>query len=140
MPEALISRITSRGPGVGSGKSLSSSFRSPRNTTPFMDGSSGDTSSCVPGPLSRSLTVAERRTTLAPAQIDNFIDNAPGGFHGRVRDADLYLARRQDGRGYQALHRIRLSGAPEGRSGQEADRLFPGRHRHDQPACAPVEV
>src|SRR5512132_4014895 len=36
MPEALISRITSRGPGVGSGKSLSSSLRSPRNTTPFM--------------------------------------------------------------------------------------------------------
>src|SRR6266849_10825685 len=36
MPEALISRITSRGPGVGSGNSLSSSFRSPRKTTPFM--------------------------------------------------------------------------------------------------------
>src|SRR5215472_9911548 len=36
MPEALISRITSRGPGVGSGNSLSSSLRSPRNTTPFM--------------------------------------------------------------------------------------------------------
>src|SRR6185436_2528795 len=36
MPDALISRITSRGPGVGSGKSLSSSFRSPRKTTPFM--------------------------------------------------------------------------------------------------------
>src|SRR5262245_49659503 len=40
MPDALISRITSRGPGVGSGNSLSSSFRSPRNTTPFMDFSS----------------------------------------------------------------------------------------------------
>src|SRR5262244_3102798 len=39
MPEALISRITSRGPGVGSGNSLSSSFRSPRNTTPLMDSS-----------------------------------------------------------------------------------------------------
>src|SRR5712671_1012515 len=36
MPEALISRITSLGPGVGSGNSLTSSFRSPRNTTPFM--------------------------------------------------------------------------------------------------------
>src|SRR5262249_11032940 len=36
MPDALISRITSRGPGVGSGNSLSSSLRSPRNTTPFM--------------------------------------------------------------------------------------------------------
>src|SRR5262249_29682107 len=36
MPEALISRITSRGPGIGSGNSLSSSLRSPRNTTPFM--------------------------------------------------------------------------------------------------------
>src|SRR2546427_6834509 len=36
MPEALISRITSRGPGAGSGNSLSSSLRSPRNTTPFM--------------------------------------------------------------------------------------------------------
>src|SRR5262244_4446010 len=36
MPEAGISRITSLGPGVGSGKPLSSSLRSPRNTTPFM--------------------------------------------------------------------------------------------------------
>src|SRR4030095_8022585 len=36
MPEALISSTTSRGPGVGSGNSRSSSFRSPRNTTPFM--------------------------------------------------------------------------------------------------------
>src|SRR6516165_10541412 len=32
MPEALIARITSRGPGVGSGNRLSSSLRSPRNT------------------------------------------------------------------------------------------------------------
>src|SRR5438876_5945164 len=40
MPEALISRMTSRGPGVGSGNSLSSSFRSPRNTTPCMASSS----------------------------------------------------------------------------------------------------
>src|SRR5882724_9353461 len=36
MPDALISRITSRAPGVGSGNSRSSSLRSPRNTTPFM--------------------------------------------------------------------------------------------------------
>src|SRR3974390_22650 len=36
IPDALISKITSRGPGVGSGNSLSSSLRSPRNTTPFM--------------------------------------------------------------------------------------------------------
>src|SRR5436190_20805328 len=36
MPDALVSRITSLGPGVGSGNSLSSSLRSPRNTTPFM--------------------------------------------------------------------------------------------------------
>src|SRR5215210_2595571 len=36
MPEALISSTTSSGPGVGSGKSISSSSRSPRNTTPFM--------------------------------------------------------------------------------------------------------
>src|SRR5262249_38898044 len=36
MPEALIARITSRGPGAGSGNSLSSSLRSPRNATPFM--------------------------------------------------------------------------------------------------------
>src|SRR5262244_3626044 len=39
MPDALISRITSRGPGVGSGNSLSSSFRSPRKTTPLMTSS-----------------------------------------------------------------------------------------------------
>src|SRR5262245_53783765 len=41
MPEALISRITSRGPGAGSGNSLSSSFLSPRKTTPFMAASVG---------------------------------------------------------------------------------------------------
>src|SRR5215472_2622867 len=41
MPEALISRITSLGPGFGSGNSRSSSFRSPRNTTPFMAASVG---------------------------------------------------------------------------------------------------
>src|SRR5205807_2058753 len=39
MPDALISSTTSRGPGVGSGKSRSSSFRSPTNTTPFMQSS-----------------------------------------------------------------------------------------------------
>src|SRR4029077_5288660 len=36
MPDALISMTTSRGPGVGSGKSRNSSFRSPRKTTPCM--------------------------------------------------------------------------------------------------------
>src|SRR5829696_1418622 len=36
MPEALISSTTSPGPGAGSGKSISSSLRSPRNTTPLM--------------------------------------------------------------------------------------------------------
>src|SRR5215470_8312366 len=36
MPEALISMTTSRGPGVGSGKSRSSSCRLPRKTTPCM--------------------------------------------------------------------------------------------------------
>src|SRR4051812_6439900 len=36
MPEALISRITSPGPGVGSGKSRSSTFRPPGKTTPFI--------------------------------------------------------------------------------------------------------
>src|SRR6266480_2973387 len=51
MPDALISRITSRGPGVGSGNSLSSSLRSPRNTTPFMQSShvrSGSTRAGLP--------------------------------------------------------------------------------------------
>ena len=28
----------------------------------------------------------------------------------------------------------------KGGQGQEARRLFPGRYRHDQPACAPLEV
>src|SRR6516164_3954548 len=37
MPDALISSTTSRGPGVGSGKSRSSSRLSPRNTTPFIE-------------------------------------------------------------------------------------------------------
>src|SRR5438309_11351469 len=51
MPDALISKITSRGPGVGSGNSLSSSLRSPRNTTPFMQSShvrSGSTRAGLP--------------------------------------------------------------------------------------------
>src|SRR5437867_5817126 len=51
MPDALISRITSLGPGVGSGNSLSSSVRSPRKTTPCMV-SSGALSSCLPEILS----------------------------------------------------------------------------------------
>src|SRR5215831_17804675 len=42
MPDALISRMTSLGPGVGSGNSLSSNFRSPRKTTPFMVSSGVD--------------------------------------------------------------------------------------------------
>src|SRR5262249_10826521 len=36
MPEALMAMTTSPGPGVGSGNSLSSSFRSPRKTMPRM--------------------------------------------------------------------------------------------------------
>src|SRR4051812_29662486 len=36
MPEAFISSTTSPGPGVGSGKLLSSTLRSPRKTTPRM--------------------------------------------------------------------------------------------------------
>src|SRR3954471_77620 len=36
MPEAFISSTTSPGPGVGSGKLLSSILRSPRKTTPRM--------------------------------------------------------------------------------------------------------
>src|SRR3546814_2062202 len=36
MPEALISRTTSPGPGVGSGNSHSSTRRSPAKTTPFI--------------------------------------------------------------------------------------------------------
>src|SRR5258708_40339655 len=36
MPEALMARTTSPGPGAGSGNSCSSSFRSPRKTTPRM--------------------------------------------------------------------------------------------------------
>src|SRR5262245_8522631 len=55
MPDALISRITSRGPGVGSGKSLSSSLRSPRNTTPFMPASSR----VVPGVVSPPFLVVQ---------------------------------------------------------------------------------
>ena len=36
MPEALISITASPGPGAGSGNSMNSSWRSPRNTTAFM--------------------------------------------------------------------------------------------------------
>src|ERR1700730_175360 len=56
MPEALISRITSLGPGVGSENSRSSSLRSPRNTTPFMAAS--DPCVLTSGPM----TVYEMRT------------------------------------------------------------------------------
>ncbi len=56
MPEALISRITSLGPGVGSGNSLSSSLRSPRNTTPFMAASDARVLTSPP------MTVYEMRT------------------------------------------------------------------------------
>src|SRR5215470_2970195 len=52
MPEALISKITSRGPGVGSGNSLNSSLRSPRNTTPFM--------------ISSCMTLADLATNKSP--------------------------------------------------------------------------
>jgi hypothetical protein len=44
------------------------------------------------------------------------------------------------GRGGKAPPGTRFPGASEGRAGQEARRLFPGRYRHDQPACAPMEV
>src|SRR4029453_10381318 len=41
MPEAFISRMTSPGPGLGSGNSRSSSSRSPRKTMPRMTASFG---------------------------------------------------------------------------------------------------
>src|SRR5438093_1116266 len=63
MPDALTSRIASRGPGVGSANSLSSSFRSPRNTTPFM-ASSRAVASCVSEILLGFLTALGCRTTL----------------------------------------------------------------------------
>src|ERR1700731_1535840 len=40
----------------------------------------------------------------------------------------------------EALPGTWLSGASEGRAGQEARRLFPSRHRHDQSACPSLEV
>jgi putative SOS response-associated peptidase YedK len=43
--------------------------------------------------------------------------------------------RRRDGRGGEALPGTRFPSASEGRAGQEAGRLFPDRHRHDQSAC-----
>src|SRR5262247_3486578 len=46
----------------------------------------------------------------------------PGGSHDGLRDADLHAPCREDGRGGETLHRVRLPGAPEGRPGQEADR------------------
>ena len=40
----------------------------------------------------------------------------------------------------KTLPGTRFPGASERRAGQEARQLFPGRYRHDQPACAPMEV
>src|SRR5262245_56844715 len=42
MPEAFMATTTSPGPGVGSGNSRSSSFRSPKKTTPRISASSRD--------------------------------------------------------------------------------------------------
>src|SRR5437879_3508352 len=74
MPDALISRITSLGPGVGSGNSLSSSFRSPRKTTPFMV-SSGALSSCVPEILSTASSDARipRPRSLAESYLTRLL-------------------------------------------------------------------
>src|SRR4030095_14784954 len=111
MPDALISRMTSLGPGVGSGNSLSSSFRSPRNTTPFM--------------ASSILLPFGRRSGLSrPSSLNDTPTRTPEDRHDRVRNAALYASRRQDGRGRQAVYGARLPGAPERRPGQEADRLF----------------
>src|SRR5215813_9079858 len=104
MPEALISRTTSLGPGVGSGNSLSSSFRSPRNTTPFIRSSM----SRVGG----TLTPADVRSTLLPLVVTNDREDHDGS----LRDADLHASRRQDERGGQALYRAWLPGTPEGRA------------------------
>src|SRR5215475_2692225 len=104
MPEALISRITSREPGVGSGNSLSSSFRSPRNTTPFIRSSN-------------AWVVVLDRLRLTDYLRATRCDQQSGGLlNGDLRDANLHASRRQDGRGGQALYRARLPGAPEGRS------------------------
>src|SRR5947199_41243 len=79
MPDALISRITSLGPGVGSGNSLSSSFRSPRKTTPFMV-SSGALSSCVPEILSHPSCVTPISTAANKKVVTiEAIGNAPVG-------------------------------------------------------------
>src|SRR5215813_12285675 len=92
MPDALISRITSLGPGVGSGNSLSSSFRSPRNTTPFMVSSRAWVSAALEraraghddlgpvGLLAVHLDLGPRLGALGPTAGDD-----PAGGEGLVR-------------------------------------------------------
>src|SRR5438105_967830 len=88
MPEALISRITSRGPGIGSGKSLSSSFRSPRKTTPFMVSSSAILERAGGGhdDLGAVGFLAEHRGLRArPAVLDAAARDDPARGEGLVR-------------------------------------------------------
>src|SRR5712664_2742713 len=72
---------------------------------------------------SRFLDRAVRPDYASPVQIRCREDQDDG-----LRDANVHAPRRQDGRGGQAVHRVRLPGAPEGRPGQEVDRLLQGGH------------
>src|SRR5579862_8333621 len=61
MPEAFISMTTSPSPGVGSGKFISSSWRSPVNTTPRILSSWPDLSLVIPLPSMLACAVSRRQ-------------------------------------------------------------------------------
>src|SRR5499427_8202552 len=52
-----------------------------------------------------------------------------------IRTENLHVVCREDGGGGEALSGDRLPGTPEGRTGQEARRIFPERYGYDQSTC-----
>src|SRR5215472_34085 len=63
-----------------------------------------------------------------------------GSSDGTIRTENLHVVCRQNGGSGEALSGDRIPGAPEGRTGQEARRVFPERYRHDQSTCTPLEI
>src|SRR5262245_58915592 len=80
MPEALMARTTSPGPGTGSGNSWISSLRSPRKTTPRMAAPSGAAEARA-GPGQGCRDVVGRG--LPRARVDLAHDLHDGGRHRR---------------------------------------------------------
>jgi class 3 adenylate cyclase len=76
---------------------------------------------------------------LPPAEVETLTERVAGRPLPPEVTA-LHASCRSDGRGGEALSGTWLPGTSEGRTGQEARRILPSRHRHDQSACPSVEV